>query len=389
MNINLITDIAQFPVGMAPTHRIKMIGRSVIQGGNTFRVFTNTTVHNEFNTEFMGEYKSIKFRYLHNQVRIINKRPQRLYYYLLGCLKLFSLIRRMDPTLDIAYVYSQGRMFNFYTILCCRIFSVKIVQEINEWSHNEHDNRLKKYLIEGPIVRKSHGALVISEYINEQVLRRNPKLNTEIIPVLEDPSRYTGNPGPADHPYCFWTGDVNGYLRDVIAIIEASALAWKAGHRFSIVLAGPCGKKSRSQIDATAAASGYPAESISVLGFISEDSLLDYCRKAYFFALPLWKNERSGARFPNKMAQFMFSGKPVITCEVGEVGKILAGTDSALFYKPGDIGDFSLKIMQVFSDENHYLELCKRTKEVACDNFSYLKYSSKLNLFFTLVLQAS
>lgn len=389
MNINLITDIAQFPVGMAPTHRIKMLGQSVIQGGNNFRVFTNTTVHNEFNTEGEGEYQSISFRYLHKRVKISNNRSKRLYFYLLGCIKLFFLIRKMDPAQDIAYIYSQGRMFNYYTILCCRICGIKIVQEINEWSHNDHKSPLKKRLIEGPIIRKSHGALVISAYINKQVLRKNPNIITEIIPVLEDPSRYASAPEQTDAPYCFWTGDVDGYLRDVIAVIEASALAWQAGYHFSLVLAGPCGNESRMRIHEAAEASGYPSEEISVPGFISEERLLDYCKKAYFFALPLWDNERSKARFPNKLAQFMFSGKPVITCRVGEVGRILYGTDSVLFYDAGDIVDFSLNMMHLFSDENRYLELCRLAKKVAGDNFSYLKYSDNLKSFFTMVLQDS
>jgi glycosyltransferase involved in cell wall biosynthesis len=389
MVINLVTDITGFPFGTAPAKRIIMLGKSIANSGVTFKVFTNTLINNEYNRESEGVYNSIYFKYLHGKVNLKVNNLKRSLLYILGCINIFFIIRRMNKIENIIYIYSQGRIFNLYIISICKIFKIKIVQEINEWSHNDLGLYIRKKIVEGPMIKKSEGAIIISKHIQDLVNLINPKIRSIIIPVLEDPLNYNEPIINSPKKYCFWTGEVDGYLEDVLIIIAACAKTWKSGLYYSLVFSGPCSNLSRAKILSFALGCGFPVHEIEILGFIDEQLLINYCKKAYFYILPLWNNERSASRFPTKLALFMFSGKPVISCNVGELKRLLTDKVNVLYFEPGDKNDLAEKIKYLLMNKNVYDEMCDKTRYFAQNNFSYLMYSDKLKSFFESILNES
>jgi glycosyltransferase involved in cell wall biosynthesis len=236
------------------------------------------------------------------------------------------------------------------------------------------------------MIKKSDGVIIISMHIKELVNLINPKIRSIIIPVLDDPTIYNEQIIISTKRYCFWTGDVDGYLNDILLIIAACAKTWESGLYYSLVISGPCNNISRSKIFDFAVNCGFPTNEIVILGYISESLLIDYCKKAYFYIVPLWETERSLSRFPTKLALFMFSGRPVVSCNVGEVGRLLTHKVNILYFEPGNVKDLAEQIRYLFLNENIYKELCKNTKYFAQNNFSYLQYSNKLKVFFESIL---
>jgi glycosyltransferase involved in cell wall biosynthesis len=363
-----------------------MIGKALINAGNNFSLYTNTLSHNPFNNESKGVHNNIPFEYLHGTTSLEIGKMHKLFLYINGILALQRKLRKMSPSTDVVYIYAHGNVFNVITVTLCRIYGIKVVQEINEWDYEEEKAPFKKAIFHNTIARKSDGAIAISRNIRDTVHTINPEMPIITIPVLEDPADYeTSAAGENQVPYCFWMGLVNAYIDDVLLIIEACAGAYKQNYVFDLRISGPCSSDSRAKITGKARESGFPEDRLYILGYISEEEISRYCRNAAFFIIPMWNNKKSTHRLPTKLASFMFCGKPVITCRIGEVGEMLSDRETALFFEPGNAGDLVDKITILLNDTTLYNELCRKSRAFAHECFSYAAYENALNQFFVSI----
>ncbi len=384
MKVNLITSLSGFPYGTANAKRISLIGKSILASGHEFKVFTNSIQYNEFNTKLNGENEGISFEYLH-QKHLTGKlnKSRKFLYYLLGCKRMYGLFRKFVKTNDIVYSYNHGILFNFYIILLCKIFNIKLVQEINEWYHNDLNRKLEKLIIEGPMVKQSDAAIVISETIEKRVLEINPNLKILKIPVLEDFFRNNNIEveQKTSEKYCFWMGDVDGYQNDVFFILKACSELYKMGIHLKFYISGPYNNDTFNRIKELADQYKYPFKQIKLLGYISEYKLNTYCSNAFLFVVPLWNDERSKSRFPTKIASFMRAGNPIITCKIGEISNLLTDMVNVLYYQVGDFKDLALKIKRLIDDNELYERISIESYTFASKYFNYLSYSDKIKLF--------
>lgn len=381
MRVNLITIQSGFPFGTANAKRINLLGKAIIASGNSFRVFTNSIEYNKFNSMLKGDYEGIPFEYLHQrQIKSGLSKSLKIRYFFAGIFRLVGILKNLDKKNDVVYSYNHGTLFNYYLIVLCKFFRLKLIQEINEWYHNDLNRKLERYIVEGPLVKKSDAAVVISETIERKVLEINPDLKVLRIPVLEDFSKSTLKHEPVGSitKYCFWMGDVIGYLHDVLFITKALGEVYKTGVSLEFYISGPSNDESLNQIVETAIQFGFPAENIKLLGYLDEVELNRYCRDAYFFVVPLWDDERSKSRFPTKIASFMQAGKPVISCRLGEISNLLTDRENILFYKEGNYIDLADKIGELVEDKDLYDKISTNSSQFAIEKFNYMSYKNEL-----------
>jgi glycosyltransferase involved in cell wall biosynthesis len=182
---------------------------------------------------------------------------------------------------------------------------------------------------------------------------------------------------------------VNGYINDVLLILEACAITYRQGHKLDLIISGPCNDASRIRLLNKARELEYPPEKLRLLGYISEEELAGYCRNAFCFIIPLWNSQKSFYRFPTKLASFMFCGRPVLTAQIGEVGEILTDGKDTLFFEPGNATDLAVKIEILFRDPALYEQICMNTRSFAEKQFNYSVYELPLKQFFTTVIDHS
>lgn len=385
ISIHLITHLTGFPYGTAASHRIRMMGKAIINSGCSFKVYTNNIFVDTLNIDSQGIFEGIPYINLHGTTRLKQNKIVRSFLFIKGLIKLYPIIKNMKPKDDIVYIYARGYafIFNLTVLIICKWFKIKVVQEINEWCHNDLGQKAEKYFLEGPILRLSTGAIVISENINLIVCKLNSDLKTIVIPILAEPFKNEHSPDlKIIDRYCFWMGQIDGYIEDVIIIVKACGIAYQKGYRFKFLISGSYSNESMNRIFNEASLSGFPKINICLLGYVSEAELKNYCLNAYFYIVPLWDTERSSSRFPTKIASFMFCGKPLISCKIGAIGKMLTDQENVIFYKQGDIQDLSEKIEILLEDKELYYKLCLNTFDFAMNFFYYKNYSNSLNEFF-------
>nr|WP_299419894.1 glycosyltransferase [uncultured Emticicia sp.] len=381
MTVHLITSSSGFPNGTAAANRIKMIGLSLTEVGCQFKVYSNSVEYNKLNCTPNGLWNEIKYTYLHGQIKLNTSKIKKLLIYFKGVIRLNKVLQSLNSKDDIIYLYAQSEMFNLYTVLFCKLYKLKVVQEINEW-HSELQFSYERFIRNYIMVRYSDGAIVISKEIDNKVKERNKNIKTITVPVLQSPNFNFKKSDKNIKPYCFWMGLINAYIKDVIFIIEGCGVAFSNNIDFDVVLSGPYSMESKNKILETAQRVKFPIENIKFLGYIDEKSLNEHCSNAYFYIIPMWNDQRSQSRFPTKLASFMFVGKPVITAKVGELGQLLTDDDNILFYECADKNSLAKKIVILFKDDILYDSLSQNSKKFALNTFNYKIYGNQLKCFF-------
>jgi glycosyltransferase involved in cell wall biosynthesis len=101
---------------------------------------------------------------------------------------------------------------------------------------------------------------------------------------------------------------------------------------------------------------------------------------------PLWNDQRSMARFPTKIASYLFAARPVLTCDVGETGKYLKDLENALFFEPGDESGLCQLMERCALDQSLANQIGREGYHLASGSFDFRRHSEKLNNLFELAI---
>jgi glycosyltransferase involved in cell wall biosynthesis len=85
---------------------------------------------------------------------------------------------------------------------------------------------------------------------------------------------------------------------------------------------------------------------------------------------------KSQASFPSKLTEYLATGRPVISVNVGEISEYLADGVNAYIVEPGNKEKLAAKIDQVIQRYDSALETASRGKELAYSVFNY-QYQAK------------
>jgi glycosyltransferase involved in cell wall biosynthesis len=113
------------------------------------------------------------------------------------------------------------------------------------------------------------------------------------------------------------------------------------------------------------------------VGYIPDNILPYYLSSADIFALPLKKNLINETRWPNKIGEYMASGRPTIVSNVGDIPGIVKKYQIGLV-ADNSAEDFSIKLLKLLNNEKLSDILGKNARKLALKKFSWLKMASKL-----------
>ncbi|RYE40437.1 MAG: glycosyltransferase, partial [Sphingobacteriales bacterium] len=333
-----------FPFGQAATNRISLIGKAVVEGGGNFSVWHYGTSPNELNKEKNGNWNGINFSYLCGRVKRPSNKLQRLFVHFIGIAKLFYKLILLSTWKQrpIVYMDLQGNGLNIPITLLCKILSLKTVQEVNEWWPEVRGrSRIISFQYRHIMFRYSAGSFVISKEIEHRILTSTSYNKTHqlfFLPVLAEPVHFRRNDlqQSARGTYIFWCGMVDGYIKDVLFIIDAFSVLLKKDATIKLIIGGKYTARSEQTLIERLAHLSIPVENFILTGYISEEQLLEYIHMASVLVAPMWNDVRSSTRFPTKLGMFAFSGRPIVTSPVGELTEYFMDEENCLFYEASD-----------------------------------------------------
>jgi len=369
----VVGDELAFPHGGASSVYVRRLTRAVSLAGAEAAVLCLDYSERESpprNTRARGEEQGVGFEYLTGDPVL----PRRPWAIARGRVRAAAAL---GPSLDAwsanrrAVVVYYGRFPSVLLRLhrACAARALPLVASLVEWrlafDHQTLGQRLGDQVFHRWLPRLD-GSMVISRWI-EQALRDRLHVTHPIlrVPVLVDPDDWRDvAPHAAPRPYAVLCADFDSYPEDARLVIEALAqvksldlhLIGKADTRRGelLALAERCGSASRLVLDDL---------------FISDASLRSRYRGASVLLAPLRDDDRSRARFPSKVADYLLAGRPVVSSAVGEVGAYLRDGESAFLCTPGSASSLAEAVVRAVSHPEREA-IAARGRDVALENFS-------------------
>lgn len=377
-----------FPYGLAQTHRIRMVGKAAIAKGLRFTVLHIGGSPTDHNTSEKGEFEGIRFEYLPASVAKPARPLARKLSYLKGSLQAVARVREMRAETLCVYAWVGRGGYGLLLKALLKLLGVPVVQEVNEW----WPGRLE-WVKNAANLALSDGTMAISRHIEERLagLCSTFRLRHRIarVPVLAD----AGDHGPSSRdavqsdlpPYVLWCGNLEGYLADVRFMLEALRLVLAQGGDCTLVLVGACSDSARRFLAGQLEQLGLPGDRVRVPGYVTDAELKNLMCSARALLLPLWDDDRSRCRFPNKIGEYLFSERPVITCAMGDVAEVLTDGKSAHVCRPGDVDDFARRICLVLQDPSAAELMSRRGREQAIRWLDWRENAETISTLFTSV----
>lgn len=385
MNVVCICGGFGFPVGVASSKRILLIGRGLVEEGADFEVLHIGPSAIPENTERSGEVGGVRFKYLSPSVRASKYWWVRVLCYLWGAIALPAALWRRAPS--VVYIYYQGGLMNLWALCCSRILGIIAVQEACEWwPDTPKKSSINSFLYRYVMFRLSSGALVISPGIAERIHKVSTRNYSQIrIPVLVDPFEEQCPRGPEIDLSCksrftlLWCGAVHAYLDDVRFLIDALYRVTSC-YKVDAVLrvCGPCDELLKEKLTEYASQRCIDVGHIHFTGFVSDCFLWQYCVNADALVMPLWNDDRSVTRFPTKMGLYVAAGSPIVTAAVGAIPDYLDHEETALFYEPGDSDSLAKSIYRLANERELGKKLSENASRTVLSRLDYRTHGKRL-----------
>lgn len=393
MKIAIFTPVS-IPVGMASTQRILQIC-SILSRHHHVKIFVTQVqpLGIGIKSGHKGYWNNTYFEYLtgtsQRSYNFFFRRIIQMWGSINAILKIISL--KANNQIDVIYLYGEQRNFvftDFFIVLTSSILMIPVIRELCErtWAEKESKNLFERVI--SPLWGIS-GAICISDYLfnwaSQHALMLRKQITVLQIPILIHQSEIRNPAEPKnDEDYVLFAGAPE-YRKAIYFILDAMEYVWEEYPNEHLVITGfDLSTKRAAWLSEFLFNSGSKYRKVDVCGFLERDVFLKYIDNANALLLPLFDDVDSQARFPNKLGEYLLSGKPVVTCAIGETGKILRDGYNALIASESTPSAFAKKIIELKSD-NKAKQSGEQGKHTALRLLSLEVHEKKINNFFELI----
>jgi glycosyltransferase involved in cell wall biosynthesis len=397
MNILISGDVFSFPRGTAASNYVKLIAKGLVQAGSHVHIVIPNYTEGEsnyLNADSYGLVDGVSFEYTTGtpirRSNIWQRGWGKARSYLVTPWRLFNL--RFRNRLDALILYGRSHSLLVQYSFLCRLLKVPLIVYIVEWTlaipnrRAQQQQNDKRFYAE--VFDRADAVIVISRYLEDRATegsshRKNP-LPCLRMPILCDPQVWQNvQPAIRPKPYLLFCAYLDNYINDALFIIEAMSEVQVSG--IDLLMVGKASGKTQRAIQSKAENLNLQDRIVLRTDFVPTDELHSLYAGATALLAPLFNNDRSLARFPSKIAEYLMSGRPVVSCQVGEVAEYLQDEETAFLSEPDNLSAFAEKIQEALTSINRDW-VGQRGKKLAQEQFDYISRGQEL-LKFTAFLK--
>jgi glycosyltransferase involved in cell wall biosynthesis len=340
MTIIIFGDLFSFPEGHAATNRIYTYAKGLQENG------VNVTVicfSNDYLDQPNGVAEGIPYYNVFNrQVRSDSFLARRWHKFMkyVRTVRVLKAIQKKDKIIAINR-WSDIPFTQFYIWLISRFMGIKVITECNEHPlryHQEGTWRKRAGLFRFKMdAFFSDGILCISKYLVRFHQERGvPDKKLFLIPSTVDPTRFA-NTGerPLKEFYIGYFGSLTFRRDDIAVLIDAFSILRKQHNTVKLVLGGFCTDTERRKIVDRISEKGI-TDNVILVEYLARNEILRYIKHADILVMVRAKDLESDASYPSKLTEFLASGQPVLSVNVGEVADFVQDNVAAYLVPPGD-----------------------------------------------------
>lgn len=310
-----------------------------------------------------------------------------------GKLSVFSNLRNIYRLLKAKRIkgakniliteHSYYPLFMVY-VLFGKMLGYKMVVTLTEWhlyfERVSFVKRMDFFLFDYTFGYFTRGIFPISHILEEKVKRfRKPIFK---IPILADfemlkPIEYVSKPGEGG--YFMYCGQL-GYYSVIEFMVESFVIFHQHNpvHKLKLVVSGP--EPLRKQLEALIA-SHKLQDFIIIEQHLPFQKLMEGYQHALALLIPLRSDPQDKARFSHKIGEYLSSGRPIITSNIGEVAHYFTHGKNALLAPEYTREAYAAMMMEAAGNIEKANSIGAGGRQLGETTFNYITYGPAVSAF--------
>jgi glycosyltransferase involved in cell wall biosynthesis len=381
----IILTTQPFPDGLASTSRILSYCKGFLQHGyhpEIFCIRPTETKDNILNSEICGVYHGINFFYPGGTTVRANsfwgRRKNDLVARYASVKAFFKVMKRRD----VCFVIFYGNCISVEVsaTIISKFFKIIIFKEASEnplvyfpAGYNPII-AIDKWFTVHQINNFYNGILVMTDPLKDFFLKKGiPEHKLLLVPQTVDMERFeTRSAGSAltfPYRYIAYIGSIKQEKDGVLTLIESFQDVIKVHSEIHLVIAGQGTKEEEDAMSGLIQRLGLQHR-IHFLGQIPSGAIPEFLHGAELLVSCRPDSLQSDYGFPTKIAEYLATGKPVVTTVTGELALFLKDGFNAFVAPEASPMIFASKIIEALHDPEYAKQVGRNGRDLAFDKFN-------------------
>lgn len=392
MKVFIITNEA-FPNGMAATGRIKCYAKAIMNAGLECEVliFQRTEITSRNNKFGKGIVDSVPFQYLGGTpIRSSNMFVRKI-NDILDQIKLFKYLKKNVGKEDVIFTYYRQNPIEKFLLPFAKKKKWNIYRELCEYPYatskidSYTEKKCEQYMT--TTFRQYTGAICISQRLLELAQKYYPNGEYIKVPILIDEKNWNFAEVKSKKmrsPYIFHSGALFQQKDGIIDVLNAFADALPSlPSGTCYYFTGNAEKSVDKDLILQTIHNRKIEKNVVFLGFLTHDELMEYMKGSALFIIYKNDNIQNQYCFSTKLGEYLLSGNPIITTDIGESSFYLKNGVNAYIVENGNREELVNAIINAINNIAGREKIGKNAITTAKENFCFESQSEKLKTFFT------
>ncbi|MFK7811577.1 MAG: glycosyltransferase [Maribacter sp.] len=377
-----------FPKGLATIQRLTLMAKALLSVGSKTTVICRKGVWKEsdgFKFDKQGNFEGIDYIYTSKSTfrpeGFIDRNRQKL-KGIFGEFKHLRYLKKHDK-IDLAIISDMKVVhvlrYYLYSIFLNFPITINFVEMTSSMQHKKSFlKKVNDYVHDKWVIKLFDGALPISDKLMDYYTLISPSKPRLKLPIVCDFEKFE-IPKKKVEPYFLYCGSFR-YTEVRDFIIEAYKNITDASNaKLYMIISG--GSQKETSLLETELNGLFDTQRIKLFSNIPYVELVHLYTNAMAMLIPLRPTIQDASRFPHKIGEYLASGNPVITTDVGEIKNYFEDGKTALIAETYTIKAFTEKMKYVLDNPELSDEIGMNGKEMGLKEFDFKAHGNRLLKF--------
>ena len=377
-----------FPKGNAATQRIRVTYRALKEAGFSTLIINKESYRTDVNLKRANRFEGIPYVYTSTSLT----RPKFWVAFRLnrisGIIGELKVLFKRRKKIGAIILYNTSSFSELvYYRLVSTLIGFKLVFQYVEYRSSfkaaSPGRKINNYFFDNFSSYFTDGVIVISEFLRNEIAKRNNKLPLIKIPAICNFEEFAAIDAlKTPYSYLLYCG-TSEYLPVIIFIIELyEEIRERKLYNGNLkLIIGANNPQSLEVVKDIIKKSNYK-ENIILLSGIPYNELIASYKSADLLLIPLRNTLQDLARFPHKISEYTASKRPLISTNIGELKYYFENNVSAILADEYTIDSYIESLANILPNKESLDQIGNRGYEVGVNNFHYQANVNGLKVFF-------
>ena len=378
-----------FPIGLAHIQRMTLLGRALIEAGCEVRVVCRMwSWRGEVSTHYgkEGIHEGIHYKYTVDSPFRPASFIERQYQRIKGLFKEYFYIKKLkkegkiDAVILSTMNFNDALRYKLYGLLFSFPIALNLVEMASSLERrSSFFLRIHNWLMENWLLKLFDGAMPISDTLLEFYSKIAPSKPNMKVPIVCDYDKFAKVERNPTEPYFLYCASIS-FLTVAEFVLKAFQIMENKDKIKLYLLIGVREKKQikslQVEIDKR-----FPEGNVQLFSNVPYQQLMQLFTNAEALLIPLRHTVEDSARFPHKIGEYLATGNPVITTNVGEINTYFEDGVTALICEKYCVKEYAKKMDYVLDNNDHANKIGLQGKELGEKNFYFRTYGPSIKQF--------